>query len=99
MSTDGRILVTFSAVSTAAAQCGTVANQMNQKLDELKTYLNPLVGTWTGEAAEHYRALEGQWERSASDLTAVLHQIQKALDTAYQNYTATEKANADIWRS
>jgi WXG100 family type VII secretion target len=98
MSTDGRILVTFSAVSSAAADCGTVANVMNQKLDDLKTYLNPLVGTWTGEAAEAYRALETQWERSASDLTAVLLQIQKALDAAFQNYTATEAANARIWK-
>jgi WXG100 family type VII secretion target len=97
MSTDGRILVTFSAVSAAAADCGTVASQMNQQLDDLKTYLNPLVGTWTGNAAEAYRALEAQWQRSASDLTAVLLQIQKALDTAYQNYTATEAANTKIW--
>jgi early secretory antigenic target protein ESAT-6 len=97
MSTDGRILVTFSAVETAAADCGVVANNMNQQLDELKTYLNPLVGSWTGEAAERYRALEAQWQQSAGDLTAVLLQIQKALDSAYQNYSATETANAKIW--
>jgi WXG100 family type VII secretion target len=97
MATDGRILVTFSAVSAAAADCGSVANSMNRQLDELKSYLNPLVGSWTGEAAEHYRSLEAQWERSAADLTAVLNQIQKALDTAYQNYSETERANTKIW--
>jgi len=97
MGTDGRILVTFSAVSEAAAHCGSVANSMNQQLDELKSYLNPLVGTWSGEAAERYRALEAQWERSAGDLTAVLNQIQKALDNAYQNYMATESKNSKLW--
>jgi early secretory antigenic target protein ESAT-6 len=97
MASDGRIVVTFGAVQAASADCGTVANQMNQQLDDLKSYLNPLVGSWTGQAAEQYRALEAQWERSASDLTAVLTQIQKALDNAYQNYAATEAANAKLW--
>lgn len=80
MNTDGRIVGTFAAVSTVAADCGAVADQMSLRLDELKTYLNPLVGTWTGEAAERHRALEAQWERSASDLATVLRQIQKVLD-------------------
>jgi WXG100 family type VII secretion target len=97
MSADGRIVVTFAALSAAAADCGTTAGQMNQQLDDLKSYLTPLVSTWSGDAAEHYRALEAQWERSASDLTAVMNQIQKALDAAYQSYTATEAKNAKLW--
>jgi 6 kDa early secretory antigenic target len=84
-------------VSQAAADCGTVSGHITQQLDELKSYLAPLVGTWTGEASEHYRALEQQWERSAADLNAVLGSIQKALDNVYQNYVAAESANTKIW--
>ena len=97
MSQDGSILVTFSALSTASADCGSTAGQMNQQLDDLKSYLAPLVSTWTGEAAEQYRNLEAQWERSAADLTAVLNQIQKALDAAHQNYVSAEQAATKLW--
>ena len=97
MSTDGSIQVTFSSLSTAAADCGSTAGQMNQQLDDLKSYLTPLVSSWTGDAAEAYRNLEKQWERSAADLTSVLNQIQKALDAAFQSYVQTEQAAAKLW--
>jgi 6 kDa early secretory antigenic target len=97
MSQDGSILVTFSALSEAAADCSGTATAMNQQLDDLKSYLSPLVASWTGDAAERYRDLEGQWQKSAADLTAVLNQIQKALDGAYQNYVATEQAASKLW--
>ena len=67
MNTDGRIVGTFAAVSTVAADCGAVADQMSLRLDELKTYLNPLVGTWTGEAAERHRA---GWECGGRQIAA-----------------------------
>jgi 6 kDa early secretory antigenic target len=71
-----------AAVTAAAADCETIARQINNQLDDLKTYLNPLVGTWTGETANHYRGLEADWDRSARDLTAVLRQIRKVLESA-----------------
>ena len=62
--------------------CDDIARQISNQLDDLKTYLNPLIGTWTGEMANHYRGLEAEWDRSARDLTAVLQQIKKVLDSA-----------------
>jgi len=52
MSGDGHILVTFGAVNEAAMDTDGVASQIDAQLSDLKAYLAPLVGSWSGEASE-----------------------------------------------
>ncbi len=91
------MLVTFGAVENAAADTDTVAGHMNQQLDDLKTYLSPLVASWTGKASTDYQALQSKWDASAADLNVVLREIANALRTAHANYSQAESANAAIW--
>lgn len=93
----GHILVTFGAVSEAAADTDGVANQIGQQLEDLKAYLAPLVASWQGQASGDYRALQAKWDTSANDLNTVLHQISTALRTAHSNYTSAESSNSSIW--
>jgi early secretory antigenic target protein ESAT-6 len=97
MPADGHLLVTFGAVDNAAADTDTVANQIDQQLDDLKAYLAPLVATWEGQASSEYQALQARWDTSAADLNTVLRDIAGALRTAHANYTSAESANASIW--
>ncbi len=94
---DGHMLVTFPAVEIAATDVDTIANQIQKELEDLHTYLGPLVSSWTGGAAGDWQALQRRWNDSADTLNAVLHQISVALRTAHANYTATEATNASIW--
>jgi len=82
MNAGGSTALNSSEAWTAAADCETVARQMSNKLDDLKTYLNPLVSMWTGEMASNYRVLEAEWDRSVRDLTAVLQQMKKMLESS-----------------
>ncbi len=97
MPADGRMLVTFGAVENAAADADTVAGHIDRQLDDLKTYLSPLVASWTGQASTDYQALQSKWDASAAELNAVLREIANALRTAHANYTRAETANAAIW--
>jgi WXG100 family type VII secretion target len=97
MSGDARIQVTFGAVNEAAMDTDGIASQIAQQLGDLKTYLSPLVASWSGDASGEFQALQAKWDNSASDLNQVLRQISQALRTAGDNYLTTERANKQIW--
>ena len=97
MPAEGRVLVTFGAVETAAADTDIVANHIDRQLDDLRSYLAPLVASWSGQASADYQALQSKWDASAADLNQVLRDIAGALRTAHGNYAQAESANASIW--
>lgn len=97
MSNDGRMLVTFAAINEAAMDSDAIASQIAQQLSDLKSYLAPLVGTWSGQASSDFQALQAKWDTSANDLNQVLRQMATALRTAAEQYRATESANSSLW--
>ena len=97
MSGDGHIQVTFGVVNEAAMDTDAIASQIAQQLADLKTYLAPLVASWSGEASGDFQALQAKWDASANDLNQVLRQISQSLRTAGDNYSNTERANKQIW--
>ena len=97
MSTDGRMLVTFAAINEAAMDADAIASQIAQQLSDLKSYLAPLVATWSGQASSDFQALQARWDASAEDLNQVLRQMSQALRSAGEQYQATESANTSIW--
>lgn len=94
---DGHIKVTFESVMAAAADTDAIAGQIGQQLEDLKGYLAPMVGTWSGQASSDYQALQARWDAGAVDLNAVLRQIASALRTAHSNYRMAETQNSAIW--
>jgi early secretory antigenic target protein ESAT-6 len=91
------VLVTFDAIQTAQSDVVSTVNAINQEMDDLKSYLQPIVQTWSGAASEQYNSLQNQWNTAAQDLNAVLAQIGQNLQMAHDNYTATESSNASVW--
>lgn len=50
-----------------------------------------------GSAQEAYRAKQTEWDQRAASMHQTLEAIARALDTAAQNYQATENKNRQIW--
>ena len=94
---DGHVLVTFGAVDAAAADTEMVANRINHQLVELRSYLAPLLATWSGQASSDYQGLQTRWDTSAAGLNAVLREIGAALRTAHGNYVNAESTNVSLW--
>ncbi len=89
--------VNFSALSTAAADISTGANQLEAKLADMDRSLQPLRANWSGEASSSYEAAKAKWTSAISDMKLLLADIGKAVDTSGQEYNSTEKNNAARW--
>lgn len=89
-----QIKVTFGELQATQEKTQATVTSINGQLDDLKSYLAPLVSTWTGAAAESYNAKQKQWDSAAADLNNVLAAIGRALGSANEGYQATESANA-----
>lgn len=87
------IKVTFGALEAAGGNITSAATKVQTSLDDLKSYLQPLVSTWTGEAQTTYLQLQQKWDQAAADLQQVLHSIGVAVHTANSAYNAGERAN------
>ena len=98
MPTD-QILVTFAALGQAHADTSATANELNQQLADLKTYLSPLVSTWTGGAATDYNTRQAEWDRAQQGLNEILSRVGMALGQSHENYVNVEQTNSTMWTS
>lgn len=89
------VKVTYSELSAAQGNITGTVNVVNGQLDDLRSFLAPMVSTWEGNAAENYNALQRQWDTAAAELNQVLAQIATAVGTANDAYNQAETANAN----
>ncbi|MCW2875728.1 WXG100 family type VII secretion target [Actinacidiphila oryziradicis] len=93
----GQILVNFQTISQASTDVRQTAGNIKRQLDDLEAGVKKIATTWEGSAQEAYQAKQSEWDQRAASLHQTLEQIAKALDTAAQNYQATESKNQQIW--
>ena len=91
------MLVTFAELANAAQTIQSTSNNLNSKLDELKSQLNPIAASWTGTASENYQVQQRKWDQAQTDLNQVLQAIGKAVEAAHDAYQSTETSNAQAW--
>ena len=92
------VVVTPQALDNAASDTDAVAGQIEGQLNDLHTYLRPLVATWTGQASTDWQSLQQKWDTSADDLNTVLREIASALRQSAETYTSGENTNAQMWQ-
>jgi early secretory antigenic target protein ESAT-6 len=93
----GQILVNFQTISQASQDVRSTANNIRRQLDDLEAGVKRIAASWEGQAQESYRAKQAEWDQRANSMQQTLEAIAKALDSAAQNYQATESKNAAIW--
>lgn len=89
-----QIFVTFGELQATQEHVQSTVSSVNTALSDLKSYLQPMVSTWTGSAADNYNALQAKWDQSANDLNQVLAAIGRALGQANEGFQTTESSNA-----
>ncbi|NUR59169.1 MAG: WXG100 family type VII secretion target [Catenulispora sp.] len=97
MTYGGELLVHAETLSAASQNVVAAHNELNSRLHDLRTLLQPLTQTWTGQAAADYQERQRQWDQAQGDLNEVLQQIGKVLEVAQQQYGDAERANIDVW--
>ncbi|MDC0772155.1 WXG100 family type VII secretion target [Streptomyces sp. HD] len=91
------ILVNYATITNASTDVKSTAGRIKQQLDDLEAAVKRVANTWEGEAQEGYQRKQREWDQTAADLHATLLKISTALQSAAENYQATEKSNANTW--
>ncbi len=93
----GAVVVTFATIAEASQNVQRTYQSLQQKLDDLHSFLQPMVSEWTGEAAQQYQAQQQKWTQAQTDLGNVLQTIGRVLEQTHESYTQTEQANSSAW--
>lgn len=92
-----QIQVHFGDLSTGATDITAGAARLNQRLDDLKAYINQYTASWEGEAKTHYDARQREWDTAAADLNAILHKVGQAVGITNDDFVANEHKLAGMW--
>lgn len=91
------IKVSFEGLRQAGSDIASSSNTITNRLDRLETDLAPMAASWTGQAATFYQDTQQRWDTAALELADVLRQIGAAVNTAADNYAATEQRVGSSW--
>lgn len=91
------IAVNFDQLQSTQDRVAATGSAIDQQLADLKRYLQPVVTTWTGGAAETYQAKQAEWNTAAADLNSVLASVGNALAEVAESYRSTESGNRNRW--
>jgi len=91
------IQVTFGSLEAAAGNLGNQAHKVQASLEDLKSFLAPLVSNWSGAASEQYQQHQQRWDQAATDIQQVLAAIGTAVQNAAQDYQQGEQVNTARW--
>ena len=97
MGVDGEVQVTFEAIQEAAALSGTTNRNIQVLLEDLYRRIQPIVGLWTGAAAEGFQQQHTLWTQAVEDLNDVLGHISALLYDTHDGYSAAESAVVQLW--
>jgi early secretory antigenic target protein ESAT-6 len=91
------VQVNFGAMQQGVGDIQARYNGIQARLDDLKSYLAPMVATWTGSAQEAYVGKQQLWDKSALDLQGILQSVGTALNGAHDDFQAGETRNTSMW--
>lgn len=94
MADDGILKVNFAQMSNVPGAIDNAIRNMNSTLEDLQRAAAPIVESWGGDARTEYDTRQKLWTDAQTDLTTLLGQVKKAVETAMENYARTEAQNA-----
>lgn len=94
---DGYIMVQFATIEEAISSLMASAQQVQAKLDQLKSAVAPLRGTWTGSASQQYLSQQAQADSASVDMPVQIQQMGTVARVCLDNYVSTEGTNLSSW--
>jgi early secretory antigenic target protein ESAT-6 len=91
--TSGEIKYNFGAIGDLAGGMTTKWSQLNEKLDDVKSSIQPLVATWQGADSDQYQVKQNEWNAAQAELNGVLQSLIGAVNSGNQRMQEQEAAN------
>ena len=93
MSFDG-IKVQHGHLETGAADVMKAAKDIEARLDQLESDLNPLKSEWNGHAKLAYDDAKKKWDAAMVEMTTLLQQASQGVDSSNAEYRAADQRGA-----
>ncbi len=94
MSFDG-IKVQHGHLDAGAADVMKAAKDIEARLDQLETELDPLRSGWNGHARTAYDQAKATWDRAMTEMTLLLQQASQGVDSSNAEYRAADARGAN----
>lgn len=91
------IKVDYATIHTAAEDCNSTGNELEARFEQLKSDLQPLTSSWTGEAQAAWQERQQNWNTALEDLRQVLAQIATALPQIADGYQSTDNSVRNLF--
>jgi early secretory antigenic target protein ESAT-6 len=89
--------VNFEAVETALTAIDGNVQTLTTTISQLEADMQPMLGSWTGEARDAYAANKATWDSAAADIVDLLSQFHGSIQTSYENYIKLYNETAQAW--
>lgn len=89
----GSFGTTPEVMAKAAQQVDQVSQEISGELRSLLSQIEPVAGSWKGQASSAFQQLIQRWNEDATKLTQALAQISELLGSTNKNYTQVEESN------
>lgn len=90
----GDLKVGYEALDQAAANILTASSDLDDRLDQLETYMNGRKQHWSGEDAAAYETARLKWNQGMKEMNLILRDVAKAVNLSKEEYMNAEKGNA-----
>lgn len=94
MTFDG-IRVQHGKLETGAADVLKAAKDIEARLDNLESELNPLRNDWDGSAKQAYADAKSKWDQAMNEMIALLQSASKGVEASNAEYRAADTRGAN----
>jgi WXG100 family type VII secretion target len=89
----------IQTMGDASQKVYNVNQQVQSRLSQLRSQLEPLSGVWKGQAFSSFQSLMARWDQDAQQLNQALRAIGDGLKGNQQRYQQSEETNQSSFRS
>lgn len=89
----------IQTMGDASQKVYNVNQQVQSRLSQLRSQLEPLSGVWKGQAYSSFQSLMARWDQDAQQLNQALRAIGDGLKGNQQRYQQSEETNQSSFRS
>ena len=89
----------IQTMGDASQKVYNVNQQVQSRLSQLRSQLEPLAGVWKGQAFGSFQSLMARWDQDAQQLNQALRAIGDGLRGNQQRYQQSEESNQSSFRS
>ncbi len=93
MTSGGEIKYNFGAIGDLTGGMMTKWSALNERLEDVKSAIAPLVATWQGEDSQAYQAKQAEWNSAQTELNSVLQSLIGSVNSGNQRMMEQEAMN------